>query len=75
MTEVFLPDFRIFPESKLDPVLIYHEIESQIFYGQQIELNQFHTLECPIDKLVSFPFKEIELRQECDFDPQICDPV
>jgi len=25
--------------------------------------------------LASFSFKEIELRQEYDFDPQICDPV
>jgi len=25
--------------------------------------------------LANFSFKEIELRQECDFDLQICDPV
>ena len=25
--------------------------------------------------MASFPFKKIELRQECDFDPQICDPA
>jgi len=53
----------------------HHEIESPIFYDQQIELDQFNTFECPIDKLASFSFKEIELRQECDFDPQIYDPV
>ena len=71
MTEVFLPEFRIFPESTLDPVPIHREIESPVSYDH--ELDQFHTFECPIDKLASFPFKEIELRQECDFDPQICD--
>jgi len=39
MTEVFLPDFRPFPESVLDPVPIHHEIGSPIFYDQQIELD------------------------------------
>ena len=29
----------------------------------------------PIDKLASSHFYEIELNKECDFDPQICDPV
>jgi len=38
-TEVFLPDFRIFSELTLDPVPINHEIESPIFYDQQIELD------------------------------------
>jgi len=75
MTKVFLPDFRPFPESVLDPVPIHYEIKSPIFYDQQIELDQFHTVECLIDKLACFPFKEIELRQECDLDSQICDPV
>ena len=75
MTEVFLPDFRIFPESILDPVPIHREIESPIFYDQQIELDQFHTFESPIDKLASFHFYEIELNKECDFDPQIYDSV
>ena len=54
---------------------VHHEIESPIFYDQQIEFDQFHTFECPIDKLASFFFKKIKLRHECDFDPQICDPV
>jgi len=48
----------------LDPVPIHHEIESPIFYDEQIELDKFHTFECPIDTLASFPFKEIELRQD-----------
>ena len=39
MTEVFLPDFRPFPESVLDPVPIHHEIESPIFYNHRIELD------------------------------------
>ena len=34
MTEVFLPDFRIFSESTLDHVPIYCEIESPIIYDQ-----------------------------------------
>ena len=52
---------------------IHREIESPIFYDQQIELDQFHTFESPIDKLASS--HENELNKECDFDPQICDPV
>jgi len=75
MTEVFLPDFRPFPESVLDLVPIYREIKSPIFYDQQIELDHFHTFESPIDKLASSYFYEIELRQECDFNPQIYDLV
>ena len=75
MTEVFLPDFRLFSESTLDPMPIYHEIKSPIFYHHHIELGQFHTFECPIDKLVSSYFYEIELNEECDLDSQICDPV
>ena len=57
LTEVFLPDFRPFPESTLDPVLIHREIESPIFYDQQIELDQFHTFEYSINKLASFFFQ------------------
>ena len=53
---------------------IHREIESPIFYDQQIE-DQFHTFECPIDILASSHFYEIELNKDCDFDPQICDPV
>ena len=34
MIEVFLPDFRLFPEPTLDPVPIHREIESPIFYDQ-----------------------------------------
>ena len=75
MTEVFLPDFRLFSESTLDPVPIHREIESPIFYDQQIALDQFHTFESPIDKLRSSQFYEIELNKEWDFDAQICDPV
>ena len=48
MTEVFLPDFRPFPESVLDPVSVHCEIESPIFYDHHIELNQFHTFEIPL---------------------------
>ena len=29
MTEVFLPDLKLFPESTLNPVPIHHEIESR----------------------------------------------
>ena len=43
MTEVFLLNFRLFPESALDLVPIHREIESPIFYDQQIELDQCHT--------------------------------
>ena len=75
MTSVFLPEFRPFPESVLDPVPIHCEIESPIFYDDHIELDQFHTFESPIDKLASSHFYGIELNEECDFDPQICDPV
>ena len=75
LTPISLPHFNLFFESTLDPVPIHREIELPIFYDLQIELDQFYSFECPIDKLASFPFKEIELRQECDFDPQICDSV
>ena len=75
MTKVFLPDFRPFPELTLDPVPIHREIESSIFYDQQIELDQFHTYKSPIDKLASSHFYEIELNEECDLDSQICNPV
>ena len=74
MIEEFLPDFRLFPESTLDPVPVHCEIESPIFLDQYIELDQYYTFESHIDKLASC-FKEIELRQECNFDSQICDPV
>ena len=39
MTPVFSPDFNLFPESRLDPVPINHEIESLIFYDHHIELD------------------------------------
>ena len=74
-TSVSLPHFNPFSESTLDPVSIHREIESPIFFDQQIELDQFHTFECPIDILPSSHSYEIELNKECDFDPQICDPV
>ena len=47
ITEVFLPDFRFFPKSTLD-VPIHREIESPIFYDQQIKLDQFYTLDVPL---------------------------
>ena len=75
MTLVSLPNFNPFLESTLDHVPIHHEIESSIFYDQQIELDQFHNFANTIDKLASYHFYGIELKQECDFDPQICDPV
>ena len=64
LTEVFLPDFRPFFESTLDLVPVYYEIESPIFYDQQIELDQFHTFKSPIDKLASSHFYEIELNEK-----------
>ena len=75
LTEVFLPEFRPFPESVLDPVPIHCEIESPIIYDDHIELDQFLTFESPIDKLASSHFYGIEINEECVFDFQICDPV
>jgi len=57
-----LHNFNPFPDSVLDPMPVYHEIKSPIFYDQQIKLDQFHTFESPIDKLASSHFYEIELR-------------
>ena len=54
---------------------IHHEIELSIFQDSHLELDQYITSESHIDKLARSPFKEIEPRQECDFDPQICDLV
>ena len=59
LTEVFLPEFKPFPESVLDPVLVHCEIESPIFYHHHIELDQFHTFETPIDKLASSHFMKL----------------
>ena len=53
----------------------HREIKSPIFYDHHIELDQFHTFESPIVKLTSSHFYGIELNEECDFDPQICDPI
>ena len=72
---MFLPEFRPFPKSILDPVPVHCEIGSPIFYDHHIELDQFYTFESPIDKLASSHFYGIELNEVCDFDPQICDPV
>ena len=72
---MFLPDFRPLAKSVLDPEPIHREIESPIFYDQQIELDQFHTFESPIDKLAGSHFYGIELNENCDLDSQICDPV
>ena len=54
---------------------VHHKIESPIFYDHYIKLDQLHTFESPIDKLASSHFYEIEHNKDCDFDPQICDPV
>ena len=59
LTEVFLPEFRPFPESVLDLVPVHCEIESPIFYDHHIELDQFHTFESLIDKLASSHFMEL----------------
>jgi len=75
MTPMSLPDFNPSPESILDLVPIPHGIESPIFLDQYIELDQYHTFESPIEKLASSHFFEIKLKEGCDFDPQICDPV
>ena len=68
LTEVFLPEFRPFPESVLDSVPVHCEIESPIFYDHHFELDQFHTFESPIDKLASSHFYGIELNEKCDLD-------
>ena len=75
MTPVSSPDFNHFPDSIFDTVPIHREIELPIFYDSHLELDQYITSESHIDKLARSPFKEIEPRQECDFDPQICDLV
>ena len=72
LTPVSLPNFNHFPEPVLNHVLIHREIESPIFQDYYIELEQYHTFESFIDKLVSFNFHEIELKEECDPDPQFC---
>ena len=74
LTLVSLPQLKCFPKSALDHVPIHHEIELLIL-DSHLELNQYITSKSQIDKLVSFPFKDIKLRHERDFDPQICDPV
>ena len=56
VTPVFSPDFNLFLESILDPVLIHHEVELPIFDDHHIELDQFHTFESLIDKLASSHF-------------------
>ena len=56
MTPMSSPNFNLFPESTLNLVPIHHEIESPIFYGYHIELDQFHTFNSPIDKLASSHF-------------------
>jgi len=58
----------------LDHVPIHRKIETAIFQDQHI-LDQYHTFESPIDKLVSSHFHEIELNQKCGSDPKFCDPV
>ena len=75
MTPVPSSDFNLFPESTLDHVPIHHESESPIFYDHHIELDQYHTFECPMDKLAGSHFYEIELNKKCDLDSQICDQV
>ena len=39
--------------------------------SHNLELDQYSTF----DKLVSYHFNEIELKHECDHDPQLCDSV
>ena len=75
MCPISLPNFHQLPESVLDPVPVHHEIELPISHDHHIEFDQFYTFESPIDKLASSHFYEIELNEECDFDPQICDLV
>ena len=72
LTPVSLPHFKYFPKSALNLVPIHHEIKLPIFQDSHLKLDQYITSESHINKLASFPFKKIELRQECDFDPQIC---
>ena len=60
LTLVYLPRFKCFSKSALDPVLIHCEIELPIFQDSHLELDQYITSESPINKLASFPFKEIE---------------
>jgi len=61
LTEVFLSDFRPFLESVLDPVPIHREIESPIFYDQQIKLDQFYTLDVPLTNWQVFLSKKLNL--------------
>ena len=55
MTPVSSPDFD-FLESTLDPEPIPYEIESPIFYDYHVELDQFHTFDSHIDKLINSHF-------------------
>ena len=65
MTPVSLPDFNLFPELTLDPVLIHNEVESPIF-DDHVQLDQFIAFESPIDQLASSSC--IELHMEFDLD-------
>ena len=75
LTPISLPHFKRFPKSALNLVPIHREIQLFIFQDSHLKLYQYITSESHIDKLASFSFKEIELKQECDFDPQISDLV
>ena len=72
LTPVSLPNLDQFPEPTFVPVPIDHEIESPFLDDHHIELDQFHTIESPIDKLASSHFYEIEINEICDLDSQIC---
>ena len=64
LTPVSLPSFNHFSEPTLDHVPTHNEIESPIFQDQHIEHDQYLTFESPINKLTSFHFYEIELKEE-----------
>ena len=57
------------------PVPVHFEIESPIIHNDHVELAQFHTLESPLDTLASSHFCKIELHEEYDLEPQLCDSI
>jgi len=56
LTPMSLPDFNSFPESVLNAMPVYYEIESPIFYDQHIEFDQYYTFESLFNKLASSHF-------------------
>ena len=75
LTAVSLPHFKRFLKSALNPMPIHREIELPIFYVPHLKLDQYITSKSLIDKLESSYFYEIEVKEECDPDSQISDPV